>query len=193
MSALKLTMGRRHSCLPRAKCVNSAQKNAARQPEISMRYLAEAIDFFAFLTAISVAICCIPPAVSLFDLLYRLSLSPTQYMAVQQTNSGVSLFGAAVTAALLLAITHTLTALSDRSAALFSVVASLCLAVAVMIFWLFTYPISAATKRWTVTPERFETARRQWEYANAINAILTFIALVTVLLSIAAADPARGA
>lgn len=182
MSALKQKMG-----------AAPGRETTSQRAEIPMRYIAEAIDFYAFLTAISVAICCVPPAVSLFDLPSKLSLSTTHYMTVQRTNSGVSFFGAAVTGALVLTIAHTITLRGDSIAFLLSAAACTCLAGTELIFWLFTYPINVATKQWTVTPNKFETARKQWEYARAISAILTLLALVTVLLSIAAAEPARGA
>ena len=33
-------------------------------------------------------------------------------------------------------------------------------------------------------PANFEVARRQWEYSHAVNAVLTFVALVTITLSV---------
>jgi len=41
-----------------------------------------------------------------------------------------------------------------------------------------------ATDNWTVLPETFEAARRQWEYSHAVNAVLTFVAFVSVVLSV---------
>jgi hypothetical protein len=40
-----------------------------------------------------------------------------------------------------------------------------------------------ATNNWTITPQDFEAARRQWEYSHAVNAVLTFVALLTITLS----------
>ena len=39
------------------------------------------------------------------------------------------------------------------------------------------------TNNWTINPQDFEAARRQWEYSHAVNAVLTFVALVTITLS----------
>ena len=58
-----------------------------------MQYIVEAIDFFAFITAISVAICFLPPAINVFDIWSRLALSPAQYMVIQRLNGGASFFG----------------------------------------------------------------------------------------------------
>jgi hypothetical protein len=104
-------------------------------------------------------------------------------------NGGASFFGVAVTAALLLTLAYTLSILGDRSAVLLSVAACMFLIGAELIFWLITYQINAITKQWTVAPDNFEIARKRWEYAEAISAIFTFLALVTILLSIEAAAP----
>ena len=53
-----------------------------------------------------------------------------------------------------------------------------------MIFWAFTYPMNVASNNWTVTPENFEVARRQWEYSHAVNAVITFIAFVAIISSV---------
>jgi hypothetical protein len=45
---------------------------------------------------------------------------------------------------------------------------------------MFTYPINRATDNWTVLPEAFEVARRQWEYSHAVNAVLTFAGFVAI-------------
>jgi hypothetical protein len=37
---------------------------------------------------------------------------------------------------------------------------------------------------WRLRLEAFESARRQWEYSHAVNAVLTFAAFVFVILSV---------
>jgi hypothetical protein len=73
---------------------------------------------------------------------------------------------------------------SRRNAFLLSLAAVLCLAATQVIFWMFTYPINAASNNWTTMPANFEVARRQWEYSHAVNTVLTFVALVTITLSV---------
>ena len=41
-----------------------------------------------------------------------------------------------------------------------------------------------SSNNWTVTPADFESTRRQWEYSHAVNAVLTFVALVTITASV---------
>ena len=58
------------------------------------------------------------------------------------------------------------------------------LAVTRAIFWIFTYPMNMASQFWTVLPEPFEAARRQWEYSHAASAVLTFASLIAITLSV---------
>jgi membrane-anchored protein YejM (alkaline phosphatase superfamily) len=89
-------------------------------------------------------------------------------------------------AALLITLIHTFMVRSDRTAFFLSLASFLCLAVTQGIFWMFTYPMNLASTNWTVTPADFESARRQWEYSHAVNAVLTFVALVTITASVVA-------
>ena len=75
---------------------------------------------------------------------------------------------------------------SDRTAFFLSLAAFLCLAATQGIFWMFTYPMNAASNHWTVTPAHFESARQQWGYSHSVNAVLTFVALVTITASVVA-------
>ena len=68
--------------------------------------------------------------------------------------------------------------------------ALLALAATQGVFWAFTYPVNVATRFWTVSPDVFETARRQWEYSHAISAVLTFVAFVAIVFSSRAAEDA---
>jgi Domain of unknown function (DUF1772) len=112
-----------------------------------------------------------------------MSLSPVQYMTVQKIYAGWSFFAIAIVAAFFFTLMHTFTVRGDRIAFLLSLTAVLCLAATQVIFWMFTYPMNEATNNWTVTPQDFEAARRQWEYSHAFNAVLTFVAFVAITLS----------
>ena len=55
------------------------------------------------------------------------------------------------------------------------------LATTQVVFWVFIYPMNAITSNWTVMPDNLEAVRRQWEYAHAVNAGLTLLALALVI------------
>jgi hypothetical protein len=105
-------------------------------------------------------------------------------MTVQKIYAGWSFFGIPIITALLLTLIHTFMVRNDRRAFIMSLSAALCLIATQVIFWMFTYPINAATDNWTILPEAFEVARRQWEYSHAVNAVLTFVAFVSIILSV---------
>ena len=97
--------------------------------------------------------------------------------------AGWELFGIVIAIALLATLANTLLVRADRRAFAWSLAAFLALAATQGVFWAFTYPINVATQFWTVSPEPFETARQQWEYSHAASAVLTFVALVTIVFS----------
>jgi hypothetical protein len=142
------------------------------------------LKWMRLLAVVSVALCLIPAGAHLFELANKISLPQTEYMMIQKIYAGWSLFGIAIVAAFLLTLIHTFMARADRTAFLLSLTAVLCLAATQVIFWSFTYPINVASKNWTVTPENFEAARRQWEYSHALNAVITFVAFVAITLSV---------
>jgi hypothetical protein len=136
------------------------------------------------LTILSVALCLVPAGAHFFELAGKMSLSPAEYMTVQKIYVGWSFFGIAIVAALLLTLTHTFMVRGIITSFRLSLTAFLCLAATQLIFWTFTYPMNVASANWTVTPENFEAARRQWEYSHAVNAMVTFVALVIVGISV---------
>ena len=135
------------------------------------------------LAVISVAICLIPAGAHFFELVNKMSLSTAEYITTQKIYAGWSFFGLAIIAAIVFTLTHTLMVRAKRTAFLLSLTALLCLGATQVIFWTFTYPMNVATNNWTITPQDFEAARQQWEYSHAVNAVLTFVALVTITLS----------
>ena len=135
------------------------------------------------LAVISVALCLIPAGTHFFELANKMSLSTAEYMTTQKIYAGWSFFGVAIIAAIAFTLTHTVMVRAERTAFLLSLTALLCLGATQVIFWTFTYPMNVATNNWAVIPQDFEAVRRQWEYSHAVNAVLTFVALVTITLS----------
>ena len=142
------------------------------------------LKFLGLIAIVSVAMCLVPGGAHFFELANKLSMSQPEYMTVQKVYAGWSLFGIAFIAALLITLMHTFMVRRDRTAFFLSLAAFLCLAATQGIFWLFTYPMNVASNNWTVTPAAFEAARRQWEYSHAVNAVLTFVALIAITASV---------
>src|SRR5215469_6830534 len=135
------------------------------------------------LAVVSVALCLIPAGTHFFELANKMSLSTAEYMTTQKIYAGWSFFGVAIIAAIVFTLTHTLMVRAKRTAFLLSLTALLCLGATQVIFWTFTCPMNAATNNWTVVPQDFEAARLQWEYSHAVNAVLTCVVLVPMMVS----------
>jgi hypothetical protein len=135
------------------------------------------------LAIVAAALYLVPTAAHLFELPRKIALSPAEYMTVQQIYAGWELFGIVIVVALLATLANTLLVRADPRAFVWSLVAFLALAATQAVFWAFTYPVNVATRFWTISPEDFEAARRQWEYSHAASAVLTFIAFIVIVFS----------
>ena len=52
------------------------------------------------------------------------------------------------------------------------------------IFFFWTFPTNQATNNWTVVPKNWNALRIRWEYSHAANAVVTFAALVCVVIAV---------
>jgi hypothetical protein len=120
----------------------------------------------------------------LLELPNKMALSHDDYLTVQQIYRGWASLGFIVVGALVM--TAMLTVLQRGAGATFYLVlaATLCIALSLAVFFLFTFPANKATQNWTVLPHEWEALRRQWEYSHAIGAVLYFVALASLTLSI---------
>jgi hypothetical protein len=125
----------------------------------------------------------VPTGAHLAELPNKLAMSPPDYMTVQRIYAGWQLFGIVIALALAATLAQALTVRSDRRALHFALGALFCLALALADFFAFTYPVNLATNFWTVMPESFEIARRQWEYSHAAAAVLTIVTLAATTWS----------
>lgn len=144
------------------------------------------VDIVRFFSVLFVAICLVPAGAHLFEMLNKLALPPSEYMTVQRIYAGWAFFGIPIYAAILLTFAHTLLAWQQPAARWLSLGSLLALLLTQAIFWIYTYPMNTLTRNWTVTPDDLEAARRQWEYSHAVNAGITFLALVLIIAAVLA-------
>jgi hypothetical protein len=140
-------------------------------------------DLVGVLAILAVAICLVPAGAHLAELPNKMALPASAYMTVQTIYAGWALFGIPIFAALGLTLAYTVVAWRHRSARWLALLAFLALAATQAVFWTWTYPMNVLTQNWTVTPADLDAARRQWEYSHAVNAVITFAALVLVTLA----------
>lgn len=130
-----------------------------------------ALQFIAlFLTAFAL----VPGGSHAASLLTKLHMTQHAYFTAQTVYNGWALFGIASIGALL---ANAVLAVAVRRQPLpfrLMLLAVLCLAGGLVIFFAYTYPANVATQNWTVVPADWEALRWQWEMSHAANAALTF-------------------
>ena len=99
------------------------------------------------LAIVSPALYLVPTGAHLFELVNKMTLPLSEYMTVQKIYAGWSLFGIIIGIALLATLLHTVLVRSDRRALALSFGAFVALAASQVLFWMFTYPVNAAS-RW---------------------------------------------
>ena len=131
------------------------------------------------------ALAFVPVGAHLLELPNKIALSQQQYFIVQSIYRGWALFGFVIFAAIGANLLAALTLQRRRKPFWPSLAASLILALTLLVFFEWTYPVNLATDNWTVMPGDWEVLRTQWEISHATNAILTFIALCCAALGAA--------
>jgi hypothetical protein len=142
------------------------------------------IPALQFVAILCVAISMAGGWAHLLELPRKMSLSRSDYLTVQQIYRGWALLGIAVVGAL--ASTGALAWLQHGQGAPFYYVmaAALCVLLSLVVFFTVTLPANKATRNWTVLPDSWENLRRRWEYSHATGAILYFLALALLILSV---------
>ncbi|WP_342237006.1 hypothetical protein [Inquilinus sp. OTU3971] len=143
-----------------------------------------AMKALQFLAVVLTALALVPGGAHLLAMPNKLSLDETAYFAVQGTYRGWALLGIVLVVAI---AADTALAIGVRRQPVpfrLALAGGLCLAATLAVFFLWTYPANQATANWTAVPDDWAALRRQWEYSHAANAILTFVALCLVTLSV---------
>jgi hypothetical protein len=137
-----------------------------------------------FLALAFVALALVPSGAHLFALPNKIDLAREQYFVVQNIYRGWALFGIVLFGALLASLALALLLRGRGAAFVLALVAFCCIALSLVIFFVWTYPANQATDNWTTIPANWEQLRRQWEYSHAANALVTFVAFCSVALSV---------
>lgn len=138
-----------------------------------------------FLALVLTALALVPGGAHVFALANKIGLTAEQYFIVQNIYRGWSLLGIVLFGALIANLALAL--LLRRRGGVPFILAALafcCVAVTLVVFFLWTYPANQATSNWTTIPDDWEQLRRQWEYSHAANALVTFVAFCALALSV---------
>ena len=137
-----------------------------------------------FLAIVFTALALVPAGAHLFELPNKIALPQDEYFIVQSIYRGWALFGIVLFGALAANLALATMVRRQRAPFWLALTALLLVAATLAIFFTWTYPANQATSNWTVAPQNWQELRTQWEYAHAANAVLTFLALCAVTLSV---------
>ena len=137
-----------------------------------------------FLALTLTALALVPSGAHLFALPNKINLVAEQYFIVQTIYRGWSLFGVALIGALIANLALALLLRGRGAPFVLALFAFLCIALTLVVVFVWTYAANQATNNWMVIPDNWEQLRREWEYSHAANAVVTFAALCSVTLSV---------
>jgi hypothetical protein len=147
-----------------------------------------------FLAVVLTALALVPAGAHLLELPNKVALAEADYFVVQNIYRGWSLLGAVLIAALIADLALAIAMRGQGAAFTFALLAFLCMAATLTIFFAFTVPANQATDNWTTVPGNWQALRRQWEFSHATGSVITFIALCAATLSaLTAAAPSSRA
>jgi hypothetical protein len=137
-----------------------------------------------FLALALTALALVPSGAHLFALPGKISLGAEQYFIVQNIYRGWSLFGIVLIGALIANLALALLLRGRGAPFALALFGFFCIALTLVVFFIWTFPANQATNNWTTIPNDWEQLRRQWEYSHAANAVVTFAAFCSVALSL---------
>ncbi len=133
-----------------------------------------------FAAIVLTALALVPAGAHFFEMPNKLPLSREDYFTVQAIYRGWALFGVALFGALAANLALAIASWRRGERVWPALAAAALIAATLAIFFTWTFPANQATQNWTVVTENWEALRLRWEYAHAVNAVLTFIALCLV-------------
>jgi uncharacterized membrane protein len=142
------------------------------------------VTIWRFVAVMCTAITMAAGFTHLLELPRKITLGREQYLTVQQLYRGWALLGIVVVTALVSTGIAARLTRARRSEFRLTMLAACCLALSLIVFFLFTFPANQATQNWTVLPDNWESLRRQWEYSHAVAAGFDFLALAALTLSL---------
>jgi hypothetical protein len=136
-----------------------------------------------FVSVILIALSLIPGGAHLMELPNKIGLDRDSYLVVQQIYRGWAYAGFVLIPAIAAALVLAVSSWPQRIPFWFAAASFVLMAATLISFFIWVYPTNQITENWTVAPENWEALRAQWEYVHAVNAVITFAALASALVS----------
>ena len=148
-----------------------------------------ALRVIQFLAIILTALAHVPSGAHLAALPNKIGMTQAAYFVAQQVYAGWALFGIVLFGALAANLAHTIVLRRLGRSCGYALASLLFIASSLVIFFVWTFPTNQATNNWTVVPENWNELRSQWEHSHAASAIVTFAALVCVVIAVLRQPP----
>ena len=143
-----------------------------------------ALRLIQFLANILTALALVPSGAHLAAMPNKMAMAQAAYFVAQQVYAGWALFGIVLFGALVANLAHTIVLRRLGRSFGYALASLLFIAAGLVIFFVWTFPTNQATNNWTVVPKNWNALRIQWEYSHAANAVVTFTALVCVVIAV---------
>ena len=137
-----------------------------------------------FLALVLTALALVPAGAHLLELPNKIELPEREYFVVQSIYNGWAMLGIVLVGAMLANLVHAVFLRGQRLAFACAVIAFLCIAVTLVIFFAFTFPVNQVTANWTRVPADWQRVRSEWEISHAVNAVLTFAGFCALTTSV---------
>ncbi|MVA97238.1 DUF1772 domain-containing protein [Nitratireductor sp. CAU 1489] len=136
-----------------------------------------------FLSIILIAIYMVPQAAHLIEYPGKIIMDREAYFAVQQIYAGWSYAAFVLFGALAATLALAFFSRTQTLPALLASLAFVLMAAVLIVFLTRVAPMNAVTEQWTILPQAWRPVRAQWENGHAINAVITFLALLSATLA----------
>ena len=145
-----------------------------------------------FLAIILIAAYMVPQAAHLIEYPGKMAMDRDAYFTVQRIYAGWSMSGFVLFGAMIATLALAFFSRSQGLPAILGAAAFILMVAVLVVFYLRVAPMNVATEQWTVMPDAWEPLRAQWENGHAVNAVITFAALVCATLSALTWHPETG-
>jgi hypothetical protein len=143
-----------------------------------------AFRLIQFLAIMLTALALVPSGAHLAALPNKMAMAQAAYFVAQQIYAGWALFGIVLFGALIANLAHAIVLRKLGRSFGFALASLFPIAANLAIFFIWTFPTNQATDNWSVVPKNWNALRIQWEYSHAANAVVTFAALVWVVIAV---------
>lgn len=141
-----------------------------------------ALRVVQFIAIVLTALALVPAGAHLLEMPAKLALLREDYFTVQAIYRGWALFGLVLIGAIVANLVLTVMLHGRGPHFALACAAFLLVTATLVVFFAGAFPANQETQNWTIMPSDWHELRRQWEYGHAINAGLTFLAFLALVL-----------